>query len=154
MTDTPTSQILPSSTQLASFEEDDRATLSSYGKMVEFKANNVVVKEGDQQESLYFLVEGVLHAVHKVKGGLAPLGTIKKGEWFGEINIFDPQTATAMCVAHMDSKAWVISREMLEQFLNDHPSLGCMLLLGVAEGLAKRTRSMVNKLNATWEISY
>ena len=46
------------------------------------------------------------------------------------------------------------SRDMLEQFLNDHPSLGCILLLGVAEGLARRTRGMVKKLNATWELSY
>ena len=154
MTENAPSTVLPSSVQLASFEEADRVALSGYGRIIELKANNVVVKEGDPQESLYFLLEGVLHAVHKVNGGFAPLGTIKAGEWFGEINIFDPQTATAMCVAHMDSKAWVISRDKLEQFLNDHPSLGCMLLLGVAEGLAKRTRTMVKKLNATWEISY
>ena len=154
MTEGATSEILPASTHLATFEESDRATLSSYGKFVEFKANNIIVKEGDPQESLYFLLEGVMHAVHQVNSGMVPLGTIKKGEWFGEINIFDPQTATAMCVAHMDSKVWMISRDMLEQFLNDHPSLGCILLLGVAEGLARRTRGMVKKLNATWELSY
>lgn len=154
MTDENHINLLPASPALFAFEEEDRKLLSRYGEFRDFKANEVVVKEGEPQESLYFLISGVIHAVHKIKGGLVPLGTIKSGEWFGEINIFDPQTATAMCVAHMQSRAWVIQRDRLEAFLNDHPSLGCMLLLGVAEILARRTRSMVNKLNATWEVSY
>ena len=153
MENTP-SNILPANNVLATFEEEDRAVLSGYGKFIQFKADQIVVKEGASQESLYFLIEGVLHAVHKIKGGLAPLGTIKSGEWFGEMNILDPQQATATCVAHMDSRAWMMTRDQLEQFLNDHPSLGCMLLLGVSEILAKRARGLINKLNATWEISY
>jgi hypothetical protein len=52
MTEGATSEILPGSTQLVTFEESDRATLSSYGKFVELKANNIIVKEGDPQESL------------------------------------------------------------------------------------------------------
>lgn len=128
--------------------------MTSYGKFLDFSAGKIIVNEGDPQESLYFLVSGVLHAVHKVKGGLAPIGTIKSGEWFGEINIFDPQKATAMCVAHLEGRTWYITRNKLEEFLNDHPALGCVLLLGVAEVLAKRARGLIQKVNATWEISY
>ena len=145
---------MPESAPLAAFDEEDRRILTGYGEFVDFKADRVLVKEGQRQESLYFLVSGVIHAVHKIRGGLAPLGTIKSGEWFGEINILDPHEATATCVAHMDGRAWSITRNSLEQFLNDHPSLGCMLLLGVAEVLAKRARGLINKVNATWEISY
>lgn len=154
MTEETVSKILPESAPLFSFTEEDRRVLSGYGTFIQLKADNVVVKEGAPQESLYFLVEGVVHAVHKVRGGLTPLGTIKSGEWFGEMNILDPQEATATCVAHMDSRAWVMSRDELEKFLNDHPALGCMLLLGVSEILAKRARGLIKKLNATWEISY
>ena len=146
--------ILPASEPLAAFDPDDRRILTGYGNFVDFKADKILVKEGERQESLYVLVSGVLHAVHKIRGGLAPLGTIKSGEWFGEINILDPQEATATCVAHMAGRAWYIDRNRLEQFLNEHPGLGCMLLLGVAEVLAKRARGLIKKVNATWEISY
>lgn len=108
----------------------------------------------ENQECLYFLIQGVLHAVHKVQSGVTPLGTIKDGEWFGEINIFDPKVSSAMVVAHTDSQVWRISRSKLEEFLNSHPELGCQLLLGVAEVLARRTRGLVAKLNATWELSW
>lgn len=146
--------VLPASNVLANFSGEERSILSGFGTFINLKAQQIVVKEGEPQESLYFLMEGLVHAVHKIKGGLAPLGSIRAGEWFGEINIFDPQAATAMCVAHMDSRVWAISRDRLEEFLNSYPSLGCMLLLAVSEILAKRTRGMIKKLNATWEISY
>jgi CRP-like cAMP-binding protein len=70
------------------------------------------------------------------------------------INIFDPKSSSAMVVAHVESQAWSISRPKLEEFLNNHPELGCLLLLGVGEVLARRTRDMVAKLNATWELSW
>jgi CRP-like cAMP-binding protein len=146
--------ILPECEVLGSFEEQDRRALTSYGEFLAFKPEQTVIREGQSQESLYFLVQGLLHAVHVVKDGATPLGAIRDGEWFGEINIFDPQRASAMVVSRTNSLVWRISRNDLEAFLNDHSALGCLLLLGVGEVLARRTRAVTEKLNAAWELSW
>lgn len=154
MKDDPVIHELPVCEVLASFEKEDRAELSAYGKFYTFRANETVIREGDAQNCLYLLINGMLHAVHKVEDGATPIGTIKAGEWFGEVNIFDPQKASAAVISRDESHVWRISRQRLEEYLNNHPSFGCLLLLGVSEVLARRTRELVNKLNATWELSW
>jgi len=146
--------VLPACGVLSAFDEKDRRTLTAYGQFLRYRAEQILIKEGETQDCLYMLVDGVLHALHKVRGGATPLGAIQPGEWFGEINILDPNKASAMVVARTDSWVWRMSRAKLEEFLNNCPTLGCLLLLGVAEVLARRTRSLVAKLNAAWEISW
>lgn len=150
----PEPSVLPECALLAGFEEQDRHALTTHGRFISFKSGEVVIRESEKQECLYLLISGSLRAVHNVDGGKTPLGSIESGEWFGEINIFDPNTASAMVVAHMDSQAWYITRAQLEEFLNERPQLGCQLLLGVGEVLARRTRDLTVKLNASWEISW
>ena len=139
---------------LAAFDENERRALTGFGEFVSYPAEKIVIREGESQNCLYFLLKGVVHALHKVKGGTTPVGAIREGEWFGEVNIFDPDRASAMVVARTDARMWRISRSRLEEFLNAHPPLGCMVLLGAAEVLARRTRALVTKLNATWELSW
>jgi CRP-like cAMP-binding protein len=91
--------------------------------------------------------------VHETDTGPVPVGGISEGEWFGEINIFDADVASATVVARRESQVWYISRSKLEAFLNDEPALGCQLILGAAEILAHRIRGVLAKLNATWELS-
>ena len=145
---------LPAGRLLSDFSDEEQRILGSYGKILVFKQGDTVIREGQTQESLYFLAHGLLHAVHEVEDGSTPLGAIGPGEWFGEINIFDPHAASATVVASHESRVWRMSRSRLEEFLNDHPELGCQLLLSVGEVLSRRARQLVAKLNATWELSW
>lgn len=149
----PLPTVLPACDLLAGFEEPGRRALTAYGQFHAFKPGQVVIREKENQDRLYLLIRGELRALHRLKGGMTPLGVIRPNEWFGEINIFDPQVASAMVMAHSDSQAWSIGRSGLEAFLNAQPALGCQLLLGVGEVLARRARGLVAKLNATWELS-
>jgi len=153
MKEDPVLNELPVCTMLDGFKKTNRHALSTYGEFLVFKTDEIIIREKEEQNCLYFVVSGVVHAVHKVKKGATPLGAIKEGEWFGEINIFDPSLSSAMVVARTESHVWRISRPKLEEFLNSNPSLGCQLLLSIAEVLARRTRKLVNKVNAIWELS-
>ena len=144
---------LPICTMLAGFKKDNRHALSQYGEFLIFKTDEVIIQEKEEQDCLYFVVSGMVHAVHKQEESSSLLGSIKEGEWFGEINIFDPRMSTATVVARTECRVWRISRSKLEEFLNSNPSLGCQLLLSIAEVLAHRARELVNKVNATWELS-
>lgn len=154
MSQIPLPDVLPTCELLDGFEERDREVLSRYGSFGAFRKGQTVIHEGKPQNALFLLVRGRLNAVHATERGDAPLGSIGAGEWFGEVNIFDPQDASAKVVAHVDSVTWQIGRDSLEQFLNEEPALGCLLLLGVGYVLARRTRALNAKLNATWEISW
>ena len=138
---------LPVGELLGRFDRQERRALSSFGEFLVYKPFEVVIEEGAEQNCLYFLISGTLHAVHRVEEGATPLGTIQAGEWFGEINMFDPQTATAAVIAHIESHVWRMPRTGLEEFLNTYPNLGCQLILGIAEVLAKRMRKVINKIN-------
>ena len=138
---------------LSAFDEEERQLLGSYGKFVRYRPEDAVIREGGRQDNLYYLIRGLLHAVHNVSDGATPVGAIRDGEWFGEINIFDPQSASATVISRSDALVWRMSRARLEDLLNEHPVLGCQLLLSVSELLAQRIRTVLGKLNATWEIS-
>ncbi len=149
----PDRVVLPPSEMLAGYDDDDLRALSAYGRFIIFSRDDVIIKEGNEQNRLCFLVAGGLDVVHETETGRVPIGTISEGEWFGEINIFDADVASATVVARSESQVWYISRGKLEEFLNASPALGCQLILGAAEVLARRIRGVLAKLNATWELS-
>ncbi len=149
----PDRVVLPPSEMLAGYDSDDLLELSGYGRFIVFNGQDVIIKEGHEQNRLGFLIAGALDVVHETATGPVPVGTISEGEWFGEINIFDADVASATVVARTESQVWYISRAKLEEFLNASPALGCQLILGAAEVLARRIRGVLAKLNATWELS-
>ena len=149
----PDCDTLPPSEMLAGFDAEDRRLLSAFGRFIIFDADNVLIREGHDQDRLSFLLAGALNVVHEVEDGHTPVGTISEGEWFGEINIFDAAVASATVIAQTRCQVWYVSRAKLEEFLNAHPALGCQLVLRVAEVLARRIRGVLAKLNATWELS-
>jgi CRP-like cAMP-binding protein len=149
----PDRVVLPSSEMLAGYEKEDLEELSDYGRFIIFNAGDVIIREGHEQNRLGFLIAGALDVVHETETGPVPVGTISEGEWFGEINIFDADVASATVISRGESQVWYISRAKLEEFLNTSPALGCQLILGAAEVLARRIRRVLAKLNATWELS-
>ena len=154
MSDLEIPQMLPECELLSAFSEDERKALTGYGSFGAYAKGDTVIAEDRPQNALHLLVAGKLKAMHHTVRGEVPLGSIAAGEWFGEINMLDPQVASARVIAQSDAVTWAMDRTRLEDFLNEHPSLGCQLLLGVGEILARRTRAVTDKLNATWEISW
>ena len=154
MSESEAPKILPECALLSAFSEDEREMLTGYGSFGAYAKGDTVIAEEGEQDALHFLTLGKLKAVHHTLRGEVVLGTISAGEWFGEINMLDPNVASARVVAESAAVTWCMSRSGLERFLNVNPELGCQLLLGVGEILAKRTRAVTEKLNATWEISW
>lgn len=145
MKDDKLTRELPACDILMNFEKAERQALSSFGKFFILQQGEVVIEEHAQQDCLYFLISGMLQARHRSDdGSVKPLGTIRAGEWFGEINIFHPWTSSAEVICVEMGKAWCITRTNLEQYLNQSPAMGCLLLLGVGEVLAKRIRKITS----------
>jgi CRP-like cAMP-binding protein len=137
---------LPKCDLLALFQPDDRRELASYGEFLVVRPGESVIEIRQPQDSLYFLISGLLVATRPGEEGITSLGTIRPNEWFGEINVFHPHAASAEVRAREESHIWRISRGRLEEYLNAHPAHGCVLLLGAGEVLAGRYRMLSARL--------
>jgi len=133
---------------VATLEEDDRLLLSSYGEFLPVQEDQLLIEEGQDQDALYFVISGILH-VHTDKDDKRTLiARVEPGESLGEINIFDPGTASASVTAKSFSQVWKATREDVEGFMNEYPDAGNQLLTAMVAEMSRRIRHMNDKLVA------
>jgi len=137
---------LPAVGLVAELSKEDRDTLSSYGEFHIAPPGSILIPQGKSHGSLFFIVSGLLHAVRRDDDREALLGTIRQGEWVGEIDLFDPASAVCSVVAIDPSQYWVITRADLEEYINNYPEAGIQLVIGVASTLSKRLRGVTKRL--------
>ena len=146
MSEELTSPYLPAVGCVADLTKEDRDTLSTYGDFHLAEAGTVLIRQGESHGKLFLVLSGLLHAVRKEEDRDALLGTIKKGEWLGEVDLFDPSSAVCSVVVREPSQYWVIDRENLEQFLSTYQEAGILLLIGIASTLSRRLRGVTGRL--------
>ena len=142
----PSSTDLPAIGVVADLGEEDRAILCSYGGFCFFPPGSVVIQQGSPQESLFLVLAGELHARRKDEDREILIGSIRQGESFGEINIFDPARASATVVAVAPTQIWRIGRAELLGFLDGYPEASVKLLSHLAALLSRRIRGLAAKL--------
>lgn len=133
----PAARTLPAEGLLAPLSGKDREALAAMGTFLSAAAGEVVVREGGPQQSLFLVLSGRFVAS---KEGAA-IGEILPGEFFGEVNIFDPAAAMCSVAAAGPVEYWAIARKELESFINQHRGAGCALLISLAAGLGRRLRT-------------
>jgi len=137
---------LPAIGFLAEVSYEHRAFLACFGKFIRPQPGDILIAEGDCQESLYVIVSGTLHIVSSAAERQVLLATLGEGDSIGEINLFDPATASATAIARSSGLIWALSREELEAFLVADPAAGVVVLRGLLRQVSKRIRSMNEKL--------
>jgi CRP/FNR family cyclic AMP-dependent transcriptional regulator len=89
-------QRLMSIPALRNFETSNLSRLLHLSKMREYEAGEPIIKEGDEDPWLYFLLEGSVRITKKD----VEIGTLSEvGEVFGEMRIIDSQIRSATVVA-------------------------------------------------------
>lgn len=137
---------LPALGILTPLGDDDRRLLSSYGEFLPVQKDAHLIEEGMDQNSLFFVISGTLHASTMRSGHPVLLGKIVTGETIGEINLLDPSRASATVTAVEFSQVWQISRSSLEDFMNEYPLPAAHLLVGIGGTLARRLRDVNEKV--------
>jgi CRP-like cAMP-binding protein len=131
---------LPAQGILEPLGEEDRDILSGYGEFLPVQPGQHLIEEGMQQNSL--------HATAMRGGHKVLLGSIQKGETVGEINLLDPNVASATVTAVEFSQVWRIDGESLEGYINEYPRAAAWLLIGVGRTIAHRLRAVNEKIAA------
>ena len=138
---------LPALGIVAELDADDRRLLSDYGEFLPVKEGTNLITEGEAQDSLYFVISGILH-VHTEKDNKRTLiGRIEAGETIGEVSIFDPGNASANVTAQGFCQVWKATHDDVNAFLSAYPQPAGRLLIGILGELSRRIRRMNEKLS-------
>jgi CRP/FNR family cyclic AMP-dependent transcriptional regulator len=145
---------LPSVGIVADIEAGDRALLGNYGEFLPAQAGQMLIRAGDDQEHLYLVISGLLHVTIMVEGRVKLVARVEAGETLGEVNVFDPEKASATVTAQEFSQIWKANRDDIDQFVKAYPEAGNTLLSGIITVMCRRIRNMNDKLadNETMEI--
>lgn len=141
----PTSE-LPAIGFLADILPEHRAFLACFGRFLRPEDGECLITEGERQESLFVILAGSVHIVSTAEDRQMLLARLGAGDSIGEVNLFDPGTASATAVSRGNSFVWTLSREELEAFLEADPTAGVPVLRGLLRLVSKRIRSMNEKL--------
>ncbi|MCB1096327.1 MAG: cyclic nucleotide-binding domain-containing protein [Verrucomicrobiales bacterium] len=127
--------------------DDERSVLSGYGEFVPVQADQVLIAEGQAQDSLYLLVSGKLE-IFTEQDRRINLGDVTPGQCVGEVNMFDPKDASASVAGEGFSQVWRIDRSQLEEFMGENPIAAAKFLIGIASQLSKRVRQANDTLTS------
>lgn len=107
--------------------------LAAVGKTVAWAANQTVFSEGDGPDNLYVILNGRVKVFRQgADGDDVVLGTLTKGDCFGEMALFDQAPRSASVVALDQCEFFVLGRTAFLDLLSQSPGLISEALAGIS----------------------
>lgn len=136
---TPTE--LPAIGLLAELDESVRQVLAAAGRFETLAACTGLAAQGHPHKTLAVLLSGKA-AVHcHAHGDYIHLADIKAGETIGEMNLLDPQKASADVKITEKATAWLIDAEQFQALVQSDPANGVQILQWLGRQLCRRLRN-------------
>ena len=128
--------ILKSIDLFSKIPESDLLILAMEFETVSFKANTVVMTQGDMGDSMYILVSGEVN----VDVDTQRVATLKDKNIFGELAIFDPEPRSATVTTTKDTVLFTIKSDVMYDLISRYPNVS----RGIIKILSKRVREKNN----------
>jgi CRP-like cAMP-binding protein len=106
-----------------------------------------VVKQGDDGNGMFFILQGELRARVMVGDKETILATFGPGDFFGDMSLFDHGPRSADVIANADSIVLKISDVAFERLTREAPALATPFLQATARTLAARIRADNKRLD-------
>lgn len=106
-----------------------------------------IFEEGDIGNFMCIVHSGSI-AVIKANQNERPVEMVKlaHGRAFGEMAVLDGEFRSATCQATEDTILLTLSKEALDQLLEEHPRIGAQIIRAIAVSLSRRLRMAVGQL--------
>ena len=91
-------------------------------KKVHLKKGDILLKEGDTDKKMYYIVSGSIEVVAKIPGRhkKSNVNMLKKGDLIGELSFFDGRPRSATLIAMEETEALEITKDFFEGIQSDH----------------------------------
>lgn len=138
---------MPSLTPLlANFNANELNLLASFGDSRSFQADDILIREGEDNDHLYLVLKGKIEVLQQIDGTDKPVAVLEAGDSLGEVSVFDPGPASATVRSVGESEVWLITRESMDRLHAANPKVAYRLLSRITTCLSKRMRDMNDKL--------
>jgi CRP/FNR family transcriptional regulator, cyclic AMP receptor protein len=101
----------------------------------EFRAGDVLFREGERGEEMYVIQSGVVQVFKRVGDVERPLATLGRGEFVGEMAILNDKPRTATAVVLEDARCLLIDGVTLEQMISNSSEIALRLVKKLARRL-------------------
>jgi CRP-like cAMP-binding protein len=106
-----------------------------------------IFNEGDKGTFMCIVHEGRV-SVEKIdnNGDVVVMGTEGVGHAFGEMAVLDCELRSATCMAETDCVLLTLSKNALNEMLDEKPRIGAKILRAIAISLSRRMRFSAGRL--------
>lgn len=123
-------------------DDEDVEWIASHGQSLAIEKEEVLIREGQPVDALFFLLEGSL----TVSTGGKDVAVLYTGEIVGEISFVDSRPPSATVRAAQPSRVLAIPRELLKSRLSTDPWFASRFFRALATFLADRLRTTTSRL--------
>jgi CRP-like cAMP-binding protein len=113
---------------------------SELGKI--FNGGEVIIRQGEAGNFMYEILDGQVEVFQERDGKEVRLAVLGKGDFFGEMAIFERELRSATVRAHGEVRVLTVDKKILLRRISEDPSLALRIL----ERMSSRIRGMDNDL--------
>jgi CRP/FNR family cyclic AMP-dependent transcriptional regulator len=139
--------MLLNSSLLNSMPPAEILSASRYFSITHFVPDEVIFEEGDMGTFMCLIIEGVVSVQKANQDDInIELARLGKDRTIGEMAVLDGERRSASCYAVSDCATLILSRESLEQMINETPRIAAKVIRAIAVSLSRRLRMADGKL--------
>lgn len=131
---------LPAVGLLTELDESVRHALAAAGRFETLAPNTRLATQGEPHHTLVVLLSGKATVQCHAHGDYVHLADIGTGETVGEMNMIDPQMASADVTITERARVWVLDEEQFQSIVKNDPHAAYCVMKWLARQLCRRLR--------------
>jgi CRP/FNR family transcriptional regulator, cyclic AMP receptor protein len=143
-------EMLTARTALMQLTHEEARAVVAYMRPHRIPEGTTFIREGDTADTGFMLLvlDGEVTVESIVVSRTAPItvSVLGAGNLIGEMGLLDGSPRSASCTAMSDLRCAMLTREGLNQLLNDDPRTAAKLMLAISLRIANRMRESQEKL--------
>lgn len=127
--------------QFDALAPEEMALVSDYVVRKNVVAGEVLTKEGDRGDSLYYIVSGRIQiSKDSNEGTQTVLARFNRGASVGEMSLIEDTPRSATATALDPAELLIMTRQGFDDLVKKHPDIGVKILKNIAKSLSTRLR--------------
>jgi len=117
-----------------------------------YQAGETIVRQGEPGQCMYVIQSGQVVVVQQKGDSEIPLAVLSKGDFFGEMALFEREVRSATVRALNDSRVLTVDKRTFLRRIQEDPSMA----FRIVEGMSRRIRELnqeITRVKATFEVS-
>jgi CRP-like cAMP-binding protein len=102
-----------------------------------YSEGEIIFREGDEGERMYVVQSGAVRITKKTVSGELTIATLRSGEIFGEMAVFDKMPRSATAVAAGEARILTIDKKKLLQTISRDPTIVFKMLESMSHRIRK-----------------